>query len=182
MGMFTSVRHPQDGHELQIKTGWDSCDWYDVGDEVKWSIDKQFPGSGTLLDGVYRSHDDHLIVIKDHIIKAVENPPIKHGSVDIDAISVKEEQLIEKYDIRPLPRELWSEELWDERERREIKYEREALEFRDEMERGNVTPKQQLAYWMTRPLRNQLNYTSIARKLFSVQPLPQNIIPEEEDE
>lgn len=42
MGLFTSICH--NGDEIQIKTGLDMCNWYDVGDTVGDYIE----------DGVYK--------------------------------------------------------------------------------------------------------------------------------
>ena len=71
MGMFTSVVHPDDGRELQIKCGTDDCERYHVGDTVNWFIRKERPKSGKLVDGVYQAYDDDFVVIKDHKIVAV---------------------------------------------------------------------------------------------------------------
>lgn len=76
MGCFTTIIHPVDGRELQIKTGHDSCETYKVGDAVNWYIDPELPGWGALLDGVYDScsgkgDDDDLVVIIDHKVAGV---------------------------------------------------------------------------------------------------------------
>lgn len=69
MGMFTSIIHP-DNRELQIKCGYDDCEVYHLGDEVKWYADPKNPGSGKLLDGVYESWSDKgkddFVVIQNH--------------------------------------------------------------------------------------------------------------------
>lgn len=72
MGMFTTIIHPDDGRELQIKCGWDQCETYKIGDSVKWHVIESCPGQGYLLDGIYSSYskngDDDWVVIKNHII------------------------------------------------------------------------------------------------------------------
>ena len=76
MGCFTTIIHPEDGRELQIKTGDDDLDRYSLGDTVDWKVYEDNVWSSKLLDGVYEScshvkGDDDFVVIKNHTVHAI---------------------------------------------------------------------------------------------------------------
>ena len=118
--MYTSIRHPEDGRELQIKTGDDSCEWYNVGDEVDWYPCRFVGGVGTLLDGAYPSYSDRgwddWVIIKDHRVHAVV--PHREGS---DAVvphreGTSQASLREEFEIEETDPSLWSVEAWRTRD------------------------------------------------------------------
>lgn len=49
MGMFTRIKHPKTGEELQIYGGHDDLECYSVGDKVNWEIYPDEPGLGNCL-------------------------------------------------------------------------------------------------------------------------------------
>lgn len=171
MGMYTSVVHPVDGRELQIHTGDDQCDRYKVGYSVAWNIDERNPGHGTLLDGVYPSYSDNglddLVVIKDHVIIAVIPKSETVNCRDIERI----------LGIVPYQRNWWPEKLWVEQEIETHKFSlkccKEHLAFLKTC-RGKSDEEIEAArehyrnVILTNPIREVINYKSIARKIFKV--------------
>jgi hypothetical protein len=115
--MFTSV-YDADGVEYQIKTGWDDCDSYRLGDPVKWSIEKDHPGDGTLLDGVHRGcgypGGDAFVVIKDHRIAAIV--PVEPIDPDRDYLwsdpRSQYSRLMAEWQPVEYERSWWTEEAW----------------------------------------------------------------------
>jgi hypothetical protein len=111
MGMYTSIIHPDDGRELQIKSGWDDCETYHVGDIVEWFVAEDCPREGKMLDDVYDSFsdkgEDDWVVIKDHVVFAViprtEN---EYGDRQI---------LRDRFGIKDLPDSEWTDEAWAEK-------------------------------------------------------------------
>jgi hypothetical protein len=165
MGLFTSVIHPDDGRELQIKSGIDDCETYHVGDEVHWFVDRQFPRRGKLLDDVYDSFSgrgpDDWVVIKDHKIHAVV-PRTENGYADYQSLR-------EQFGIEDLPDSEWTEEGWKWKREREEKCRKENEEFRKSI--AHLPPKEQLALCLARPLSKQLGYAGIARRILKIDPL-----------
>jgi hypothetical protein len=165
MGMFTSIRHPEDGRELQIKTGSDDCEWYDVGDTVNWSVCQFIGGNGTLLDGAYPSYSDRgpddWVVIKDHKVHAVV--PREE--------EVHEGTLWKQFDLQSPDPSLWSEEAWEQARKIREKVKREAEEFRQSI--AHLPPEVQMGMLLVGPIKRRLNYTEIGRKMFLVEPLPE---------
>lgn len=105
MGMFTTILHG--GHEYQIKTGFDYCDTYQVGDTVDWKPDDRWPGSH--IDGVYDdAHCKVWVVIKDRQVVAVEP---RTDNVDTDWHADRP-VLEAKYGITDPPHDLWPESAW----------------------------------------------------------------------
>lgn len=158
MGMFTSIIHPVDGRELQIKCGYDDCDTYHVGDTVDWYINRSYPRSGKLLDDVYQSYDDTWVVIKDHVVAAV---------LDKDAgdyYSIKE-----KFQVKDLPDSEWPEESW-------IKYRKQQEESKKEWDDylksiEHLSGKERFAAILAFPLRRMLNFKSVSGEMFLVEKL-----------
>lgn len=112
MGMFTTILlEGEDKGEVQIKTGFDYCDTYKVGDTI--DFDPSYWGPGAWIDGAHFGlHQDGrlvIVAIKDKTIVAVETDP-----------DVGHKEIIEKYGIlTKAPRVLWSEDEWAEKERRD---------------------------------------------------------------
>lgn len=159
MGMYTSVRHPEGGRELQIKTGQDSCDWYDVGDEVAWSLG-YYPGTGTLLDGVYDSYSDRgrddWVVIKGHRVAAVEDKALVYGD------------LYEKHGIEEPDPGLWPEERHREYAEAKDKVDAEFIKFEKSIE--HLPEMERLGALLAYPLKKRsMDYESIARKIFQAE-------------
>jgi hypothetical protein len=114
MGLYTSLKHPETGEEIQFKCGHDYCEWVELGEPVEWTIRPDEPGTGYLLDGVYWGNHGHTktedgeyvsadvwVVIKDHVLVAVHD---MHAPIEAWYLW---------YDIpeKP-PREWWTEEAW----------------------------------------------------------------------
>lgn len=187
MGTYTTIIHPDDGRELQIKCGFDECLTYRVGDDVGQYIFPDHPGKGYLLDDVYISYsslnvygedgEDDLVVIKGGRVVAVESLEATRDEIrakrpsfpDADWAEVYEEEpnyvnpydcrlyLRQEWDISDPPRSLWSEEAWEEEER--------------------ARSNRQLATALAGPLRRNLDYTSITRRAFLVEPVPSGALP-----
>jgi hypothetical protein len=179
MGMFTSIKHPLDNRELQIKGGGDSCATLSVGDEVDWSVWKNHPGHGDFLDGVYESYsdrgEDSFVIIKDHKIHAV---------VDRDEGAYV--NLAAKYDLTEFERGWWPEKLWAKKAHDEaVERAKEAKEDADfyaglldkteEEIKDAVARRQHMKFTqaLMAPLMRRLNYASLGRRIFTVEPLPE---------
>ncbi len=165
MGLFTSVIHPEDGHELQIKSGIDDCEIYHVGDEVRWFVDKRFPRNGKLLDDVYDSLSsrgpDDWVVIKDHKVHAVV-PRTENGYDDYQSLR-------EQFGIEDLPDSEWTEEGWKWKRELEERCRKENEEFEKSI--AHLSPRDQLGMRLARPISKQLGYASIARQVLKIEPL-----------
>jgi hypothetical protein len=121
MGMFTSIDHPDDGRELQIKTGQDQCRRYKIGDTIPWTPNPYYPGEH--IDGAHDSWgtkgQDCWVIIKGCVVVAVE--PFT-GNDD-------PKRLEEKYGITPPDPALWTPEQWAEVARRKADFEARYAEF-----------------------------------------------------
>ena len=119
--MYTSVDHPDDGRELQIKTGSDLCNRYKLGDKLPWKPDPYWPGYH--IDGAYASYGikgvDDWVIIKDCTIVAVE----------ARGCGLESSQLEHKYGIEPPDPSLWKPEDWHAKADREAKIEAEYAEY-----------------------------------------------------
>ena len=92
MGCYTSVMHPKTRQELQIKTGWDVCEWYSVGDRVEFTPDSN-SGCGRLYDGAYKSSEGPWVIIRGgRILEVVE-------AEKDEAVSEREVELEKKYGL-----------------------------------------------------------------------------------
>ncbi len=128
MGLYTSIRHPYDGRELQIKTGHDSCDWYNIGDTVFFFIDKDIYESYTpskIPPHPYSDKgDDDWVIIKDHkIIAVVPRCETLSGKEINEAI------LSKRYKIRKPSKSLWTKKAYEESQQRKHEHEKEFKEF-----------------------------------------------------
>jgi len=160
--MFTTIIHPDDGRELQIKCGEDMCETYRVGDIVPWFVIKDWPESGYLLDDVYSSYsnngDNDWVIIKDHVVLAVESKDESYG------------YLYDKYKIQKPARELWSEEAWIKYEEFKAELQKDHDEFEDSIK--HLSAKEQAIQFFIRPLTRNYNYAEIAKSVFKIEPLP----------
>lgn len=163
MGMYTTVIHPK-GHDVQIKTGDDDLETYEVGDEVNWKVDSHMAGWGTLLDGVYLGcgypDPDAWVVIKDHKIHAVVD-------YDPEDEETHEGSLMKRFDVQAPPRELWSEKLWEEKAVRDAEAEERHRKFREELDRkyGPDSSPEKTAALMVQPLMRRVGYNEAAHEL-----------------
>lgn len=122
MGMYTTVllgnAEPKD---VQIKTGYDECRSYSVGDKIEFDPRAWRPGAW--IDGAFMGIwgpdengdyvEDRVVAIKDGVVVGVE-------------VGLTCGEVIEKYDIQTTaPRELWSEDAWREQEEREARARKE---------------------------------------------------------
>jgi len=143
MGMFTSVAHPDTGEEIQFKCGYDMCERYNVGDTVNWYVIDSWPGAGHLLDGVYDGYPNYWVIIKDHIIVAVEEKEE----------DVSETAMERRWGIEELPRETWSEKVWEEERICKEKAKKENEEFQASI--YHLSGRQRLAASLAWPLRKK---------------------------
>jgi hypothetical protein len=124
MGMFTSITHPQDGRELQIKCGYDNMETYKVGDPVDWEIWPDKPGTGKLLDGAYDSYSngpDDWVIIKDHRVFAIV-------SRDSDLGKTGETGLTMFYGLVQFEASWWTPSAWNKHHLREAEAKKKQLE------------------------------------------------------
>ena len=163
MGMFTSMHHPLDGRELQIKTGDDQCDYYCIGNKVERYIDRECFKSGCLFDGVYPSisdlGDDAWVVIKDGTFYSVW--PRSFSREDILVI----EQIVsgyrwQWYDIRAIAI-YYTRQIY-----RDIRYWFENRKFEKSI--AHLPFGDQQAVRLVRPLLRTMEYSSLVRKAFTV--------------
>jgi len=159
MGMFTSIIHPKDGRELQIKTGDDLCEFYKVGDKVPFHVVKDIYGKGGIFDGIYSSYsdkgEDDWVIIKGHKVVAVRSRRYKYGT------------LIKQYTIRKPSKKLWSEAAFKEYDKMNKKFQKENDSFLKSIKK--LTFEQQMGALLARPLTQRLNYGSVLKKAFSVE-------------
>jgi len=161
MGMYTSVVHPEDGRELQIKCGEDVCETYKVGDDVGAKPDPQNPESGYLLDDVYESYsnrgEDDWVIISGGKVIAVE--PRNEDPALLRA----------KYNVLPPPREWWPEETWERKAQLEAQSKARLDQFMESI--SHLPEGERLAKALAYPLMRTIGYESIGRKLLNVEPL-----------
>jgi len=150
--------HPETGEEIQIKTGFDGCAWYElqVGDEVPWEIYENYPGEGFFLDGVYGGIHrgdprDVWVIVKDHTL------------IDIIEEHAPWEAWMKFYRIpAEPPREWWGEEAWQALEDRRVRA-KEEWEERSASFNGNF-----LASLMDMKLRE----LSFMEQMLPAEPVP----------
>lgn len=163
MGMYTSITHPRGGRELQIKTGYDVCDTYKIGDKVNYTIHKDSFGHGGIFDGVYDSYSDRgpddWVIIKGHKVVAVRS--CKRN---------KYQDLVKQYKIRKPSKNLWTKKAYTEhlKLKRDIKIEYKVFE----KSLKNLTPAERMGRILAYPLSKRTGYSEMAKKAFSVEPMP----------
>ena len=167
MGVFTSIIHPVDGRELQIKSWMDDCETYHVGDVVNWHVFMKLAGAGKLLDDVYDSYSDRgvddWVIIKYHKVMAVEPRSNPNDSVDDRTL------LRQKYKITDPPREWWSAEVWAEHQHICEENEKEFVEQNKRLK--HLPPIGRIEAMLSEAIGKQLDYQGIVRQIFSVNPL-----------
>ncbi len=195
MGMFTSITHPVDGRELQIKCGNDSCNTYGVGEEVGQYPLPNYAGEGYLLDGIYDSYsnlgDDDYVIIKDGIVAGVEP-----REATLDAVIAKRAAsdpnctpedytwrdvhgfLKAKWKVEDPPRSLWKEEVWARREKAEREVQEDWDQFHETIKDKSPEEQAKLSLFrlITKTVGRRMNYSEIARKCFTVEPLPPSAV------
>lgn len=173
MGSYTTIIHPSDGRELQIKTGGDVCDVYHLGDTVKWEVYHDLGGEGTLLDGVYPSYsdlgEDDWVVIKNHKIHSVASKNEKSLG-----------ELLEEFEITSPDPSLWSVEAWIKKDKITVDLEKWHASIKP------LPPLEQLsAIYLRQAFLRRKMYEAV-KDCFPVQPLPESSLliylkePEEE--
>jgi len=165
MGVYTSIIHPVDGRELQIRSHYDMCETYKMGDNVKWVIYREWPKTGMLLDDVYESYSgkglDDWVVIKDHIVAAVV-PRTESGYANYMFIRLQ-------YGVQELPDSEWTKEGWERKQAWEEKWKKEQKEFKESIK--NDSPDVQFAKIMTRPISIRLDYKKLFKNFNKVEKL-----------
>ena len=159
MGMFTSIIHPKDGRELQIKAGNDACETYHVGDKVSFLINKDTYLSGGLFDGVYGSTSskpgrDDWVIIKNHKIIKVCSHRFTY------------KYLIKKYKIKSPKRSLWPKEVYDRYVKIQKKLEKEDKKFEASIK--HLSPRDKLGAYMGRSIRDMMSRQGIARRVLKL--------------
>jgi len=175
MGMFTTISDDL-GNSVQIKCGWDDLEEYKVGDTVNWRIIPDSPGSVYLPDDVYLgiggkdseeaiAYEDWWVVIKNHVV--LEMFPYEEGDTY--------PELKARYRIQDPPEDLWPAELWAEKREREARVAAEMKEFEESI--AHLSRKDRLAALAARVLKTRLDYSSVSRSLFGVDPMPESAKP-----
>lgn len=175
MGMFTTIINPVSGIDYQIKCGDDICKTYTLGDYVDPSPSEYSPGSGYLLDDVYNGYDttgSAWVVIKDGYVKEiVPYTWVESDNEDDDGCynPCSDFDLKAKYQITEPPREWRSEELWQEKEARELKYAEENAAWKATI--SHLSPKEQLGMSIAKIFNRRLNYADLLKLMITVEPL-----------
>ena len=160
--MYTSVLHPKDKRELQIKTGFnDSCNTYKVGDCVPFDIVKDIYGYGGLFDGIYLSYSDKgvddYVVIKNHKVLAVRS---KSNSFN---------NLQKQYKIKPPAKSLWTAKAYKDYVVKEKKRKAEYAVFKKSIK--HLSGDQRLGALLAYPIRKTMGYAGIFRRLCKASPI-----------
>lgn len=165
MGMYSTVIHPEDGRELQFKTGWDDLEVFKVGDKVEQYPLKYSPGHLKYQDGIYDSYsdkgDDDWVVISQGIIYL-------EPRVEDDSDDALQYPFASKYVFVEPARDLWPEWKWKEKEDREAKWKKENDEYMAQF--SNLSPIEKLSKQLIRPLLNRFFYKEgLAEKIFKIE-------------
>lgn len=151
MGCYTTLLH--EGREYQFKTGYDDyMEVVKVGDKLTWSPDPFWPGGH--VDGVHDAlgdRDSVWVIVKDCTVVAVEP---RASSVGEDVL-----RLEKQYGITDPPRELWTEEQWQEQADRKAKAEADYKAYCDAQ--GVSGPAAVFSYYIHCKLRE----TSVIDKI-----------------
>ena len=160
MGTYTSIKHPSDDRELQIKTGYDCCDWYAIGDRIPCHVVREIYGCGGIFDGVYSSYsalgDDDWVIIKNHKVLCCE-PRVKNYKY-----------LLRKYKIKKPSKSWWSKKAYAKHLAAEKVIREEHKKFRLELRKSKLAPREKLGIILSYPLRKQLDMASVLRRALVV--------------
>jgi hypothetical protein len=183
MGMFTRIIDT-DGTEFQIKCGEDECETFHLGDTVTWEIHPDRPGKGKLLDDIYDGLDA-WVLIKDHVVQAI-----------VPRTDVAHALLIQEFgDIEPYDRAWWTETAWLQYDLKECQHALDDLAHelnQAQEEQAFLTSiiglddaaiaslrkewyHKRLVTTMSGMLRTEMNYQGIARQVFKIEPLENDI-------
>ena len=158
MGLFTSIIKPN-GVEIQIKTGFDSCDTYKLGDTVDYLINKDLFMYGGIFDGVYDSTYDGVrdvwVVIKDHKIIALRSERYHYQT------------LINQYKIKKPNKLLWTKKAREEHKEQQRLLRAEERKFENSIK--HLSFKEKLSACFVRPFEYMLNREGFARKVLKVE-------------
>jgi hypothetical protein len=162
MSTFTTIIHPTDGRELQIKCGWDECETFRLGDEVGQRIYPDWAGEGYLLDGVYDSMSyehgqDDWVVILGGRIAAFEPKELSY------------EEVRERHGITDPDESLWAEEAWAERRAREEAIQKEMEAFKATV--AHLSPAEQAGAMMAFIIRQHRDTAGLLRKAIIAKPM-----------
>lgn len=121
MGMFTSIVH--EGRDYQIKTGWDYCDFYEVGETIPWQPDENLPGYH--IDDVYvgegATNRALVAIVNQAVAEVFLLTSDDHRILEELVVALKR-----KHGITEPDRSLWSDEAWEadakRKEANEAKY------------------------------------------------------------
>lgn len=194
MGCFTSIRHPVDGREIQIKTGDDVCAWLNIGDKIDWSptewnIDRHIDD---IYDGsCWDNKPDCWVVIKNQCVAHAEDKVFggfTHNDPRADTLTEDEvdalyeqdwaqkQALIDRFEIRQVNPDLWPER-WREADRkRKEKWDQERAEMIAK-DRAAGIDTTTFGYAMSLPIRRNIDYAGIARRALIIDPLPDGAAP-----
>ena len=159
MGMYTSIIHPKYSRELQIKTGFDDCERYHIGDTVRFYVNKDIFGYGGIFDGVYDSMsnkgDDDWVIIKDHKIIAIRSRKRN-----------KYQDLIKQYKIKKPSKKLWTERAYQKHKIQQAKFREENRKFNASIK--HLPPNERFAAILGRPIKEMMKRQGFARRVFKL--------------
>ncbi len=182
--MFTSIRHPKTGIEIQIKSGDDMCEWYNVGDKVNRGINKNWWESGRLFDGCYDgfSYEDnvgkhYIVIIQKQRIKEVIDVGVATDEGFYDIYNV-----IRKKFPTKIPYSYYTKKAKYRHIQWHIEWQREyaAQKIIDEKYRDKLIAEygvkegthKYICYLFTKVLRRKIDWVDMARKFVTVEPWP----------
>jgi hypothetical protein len=161
VGLFTSIIKPN-GVEIQIKTGFDSCDTYKLGDTVDYLINKDLFMYGGIFDGVYDSTSsnggrDDWVIIKGHKIIALRNKRYLYPT------------LVRQYKIKQPSSLLWTKKAREEHKEQQRLLNIEERKFEASIK--HLSPREKLIACFVRPFKDMMSREGFARRVFKVERL-----------
>lgn len=177
MGMFTEVMVKSGEYYVQIKWGNDWCEKYKIGDNVPFQI-TEHPGRVNAFDGVYDGigpgpeYNYHWVVVKDHIIvDVIPNLLDKENETNSYPLNYEQRQfLIKYYNIVGWERSWWSEEAWEEKEKRDKEW-KEEFDKKHKAFLNKHGVEESMASVMACHFVTSMYEPSILRKMFTVEKL-----------
>ena len=178
MGMFTIINHPKTGKEIQIKTGDDFLDTYNVGDNVDRHINPDYFESGCCFDGCYDGYGDGkrcIVIIKNKIVKCVIDVNDDDMFYDVyekyNALYPYKIPYFE-YTLLALIKSGISSIKWKIWEiKQKLKNNKIHKSFVKKFGKEKGT-EHYFGYLMSTPLRQKLDYVGIASKFIITEPFP----------